>query len=312
MCGLYHRAAELLTPIYRCILGELSQERVVQADETPLKMHGDGSGKSRPGFMWTFLDAEQIAYVYSPGRSGDVPVAVLGGTSGVLVVDAYSGYNAVCAPASRVRAGCLAHIRRKFFEARNSAETAADEAMALILEVYRVEAKARKQGVLRTEAHRQLRQTEGRAAMDRFHTWLTQQSQRWPPKGPMGKAIAYALNQWDTLCVFLDNELVPPDNNLSENALRVIALGRKNWQLVGHEEAGQNTAVLHTLVACCTLAGINPQMYLADVLIRVQTHPASDIAALLPKRWLAARETPRPIVGCPPPTMEHTQSGPKL
>lgn len=288
MCGLYHRAAELLTPIYRCVLDELARERVVQADETPLKMHGDGSGKSLPGFMWTFLDAERVAYVYSPGRSSDVPVAVLGGTAGVLVVDAYSGYNAVCTPASRQRAGCLAHVRRKFFEARSGGEAVADEAMALILEVYRVEAKARKQGILRTAAHRQLRRTDGRAAMERFHAWLVLQKDRWPPRTAMGKAIAYALNQWEALCVFLDDEKVPVDNNLSENALRVIALGRKNWQLVGHEEAGQNTAVLHTLVACCQLVGINPQVYLADVLIRVQTHPASDVAALLPKRWLAA------------------------
>jgi transposase len=288
MCGLYHRAAELVTPIYACVLEEIARERVVQADETPLKMHGNGSGDSRPGCMWTFLDADRVAYVYSPGRSGDVPVAVLGGTSGVRVVDAYSGDNAVCTPSSRTRAGCLARVRRKFFEARSSAETAADEAMTLILEVYRIEARARKQGILRTPAHLQLRQTEGRAAMDRFNAWLLEQQGRWPPKGAMGKAIAYALNQWDALCVFLDDVRVPPDNNLSENALRIIALGRKNWQLVGHEEAGQNTAVLHTLVACCNLAGVNPQEYLADVLIRVQTHPASEVAALPPKQWKTA------------------------
>ena len=126
--------------------------------------------------------------------------------------------------------------------------------------------------------------------MDRFHAWLLEQKDRWPPKGPIGKAIAYALNQWDALCVFLDDEHVPPDNNRSENALRIIALGRKNWQLVGHEEAGQNTAILHTIVANCVLAGVNPQEYLADVLIRVQTHPANRIAELTPERWKAARD----------------------
>ena len=131
--------------------------------------------------------------------------------------------------------------------------------MGLILEVYRIEQKARELDILRTPAHRRLRQAESRPAMERFHTWLLAHQDRLPPRGPMGSAIKYALNQWDALCVFLDDEHVPPDNNRSENALRVIALGRKNWQLVGHEEAGQNTAVLHTIVACCAVAGVNPQ-----------------------------------------------------
>ncbi len=285
LCGLYHRAADLLRPIYACIVERVAEERVVQADETPLKMHGRGDGKSRPGFMWTFLNDQYVAYVHSGGRSGEVPLDVLGGTEGILVVDAYSGYNPVCTPTTRTRGGCLAHVRRKFFEARSTAETAADEAMAIILEIYRIEARALRARILRTPEHRALRQTESRAVMQRFHAWLQAQQDRWPPKGPLGKAIAYALNQWDALCVFLDDEHVPPDNNLSENALRIIALGRKNWQLVGHEDAGQNTAILHTLVANCVLKGINPHAYLADVLIRVQTHPASGVADLMPSRW---------------------------
>ena len=290
MCGLYHRAANLVEPIYACVLLKIAAEHVAQADETRLNMHGNGGGKSLPGYMWTFLSQEYIAYVHSSGRSGDVPVLVLGQSQGVLVVDAYSGYNAVCTPKRRTRAGCLAHVRRKFFDARTSAEVAADEAMGLILEVYRIEHRAREMKILRTPAHRILRQTESRPAMGRFHAWLLAQKDRWPPRGPMGGAIAYALNQWAALCVFLDDEHVPPDNNLSENALRIIALGRKNWQLVGHEEAGHSTAILQTLVACCTLAGVNPQAYLADVLIRVQTHPMKDVAELLPKQWKAARE----------------------
>lgn len=145
--------------------------------------------------------------------------------------------------------------------------------------------------------------------MDRFHAWLLANSERWPPKGPMGKAIAYALNQWDALCVFLDDARVPPDNNRSENALRIITLGRKNWQLVGHEDAGQNTAVLHTLVACCNVAGVNPQEYLADVLIRVQAHPAREVAALLPRQWKAARDSERAALATPPPAPPEQDSG---
>jgi transposase len=290
MCELYHRAAELMAPIYRCVLDEIAADRMVMGDETHLNMHGSGDGKSLPGYMWTFRTFERIAYVFDPSRSGDVPLAVLGNSEGVLLTDAYAGYSPLYKLKHRLRAACLAHVRREFFEARSTAESAVDEILALILAVYRVEDKAREQGILRTPAHRALRQAEGRPAMQRLNTRLLAEQALWTPRSRMGKAIAYALKQWGALCLFLDDENIPPDNNLSENALRIISLGRKNWQLVGHKEAGQNTAILQTLMSCCVLAGVNPLEYLADVLIRVQTHPDKDIAELLPERWKAARD----------------------
>ena len=280
---LFHLSAELLTPIYDALMQKIAAQAVVQADETPLQVQAPG--KTKRAYVWTFLSGDRIGYRFSPGRSGQTPLQVLGGTNGTLVVDAYTGYNATCTPDQRERAGCLAHVRRKFHDAQSSAPEAAAEAMGLILDVYRVEHEAKRQGIVRSPAHRALRQTAGKAAMAALHAWLEEQKPQHLPKSPMGQAIAYALAQWPSLQVFLENPAVPIDNNASERALRIVALGRKNYLFVGHDVAGQNLAVLLSLVRSCEAMGVNPQAYLTDVLLRVQDWPAADVAALLPENW---------------------------
>ncbi|WNG33086.1 IS66 family transposase [Archangium violaceum] len=207
-----------------------------------------------------------------------------GGTTGALVVDAYTGYNTVTVPTGRVRVGCWAHVRRKFFDALSKTPEAGT-VLDSILALYRVEHEALKAGVVRTLAHRALRQQKSRPVLEALHAYLTQQQPLHLPKGPMGQAIAYALNQWDALCRFVEDERLPLDNNRSEGALRKAAVGRKNFLFVGHEAAGENLAGLYALVATCEVNGINPEEYLADVLLRVQTHPNSRLDELLPHEW---------------------------
>lgn len=281
---LFHLSAELLTPVYDALMKKIAADEVVQADETPLQVQAPG--KTKRAYVWTFLSGHRIGYKFSPSRSGQTPLQVLGGTNGTLVVDAYTGYNATCTPDQRERAGCLAHVRRKFHDAQTSAPEAV-EAMRLILEVYRVEHEAKRQGIVRTPAHRELRQTAGKAAMERLHSWLLEKKPQHLPKSPMGQAISYALGQWPALRVFLENPAVPIDNNASERALRIVALGRKNFLFVGNDVAGQNLAVLLSLVRTCEAVRVNPQAYLADVLMRVQDWPAAEVEALLPENWTA-------------------------
>ncbi|MCP4809508.1 MAG: IS66 family transposase [Proteobacteria bacterium] len=284
MVDLFHRAAREVEPLYDALMVHIAAQPVVQADETTLKLQK----KTSKGWLWTFLAQDAIGYRFAESRSGQTPVEVLGGTSGTLVVDAYTGYNTVCTPEGRERAGCLAHVRRKLFEARKLAPADVDIALALILDVYRVEHDAREAGIVGTMKHLALRQSRSRAAMDALHEWLLEQEPKWPPKSGLGKAVRYPLRQWEALTVCLDDARVPVDNNASERALRVVALGRKNFLFVGHAKAGQNTAMLYSLVASCEANGVNPEAYLADVLLRVQTHPASRIEELLPHRWSSA------------------------
>ena len=111
-----------------------------------------------------------------------------------------------------------------------------------------------------------------------------------PPKSPFGKALTYLNNNWDSLQVFLTDPKIKLDNNISERALRIVAVGRKNYLFVGNTEAGQNLAILQTLVQTCKLHKVNPQEYLSDVLIRIQTHPQSKIHDLHPKNWKSLME----------------------
>lgn len=281
---LLHRAADKLKPLFERLLLIVSYAEIVQADETPLLMQRP----NRKGYMWTFLTDEPsplIAYRFAADRSGDTPAAVLGGTDGHLVVDAYSGYNVVTQPEGRERDGCLAHVRRKFFDALGYAPAEARRAMDLVLEVYRVEHEATARRIVRTAEHLVLRQSRSRAAMGALQQWLLEEQPKHPPKSPLGEAIRYAINQWTALTQFLDDARIPVDNNRAESALRTIALGRKNFLFVGDEDTGENLAGLYSLVATCEANQVDPIAYLQDVLMRIDDHPNSQIDDLLPHRW---------------------------
>lgn len=281
LTDLFHAAAEKLEPLWKRLLAVIAQKTIVQADETPLKMQRP----NQRGYVWTFLAEDLIAYCFADNRSGETPLKVLGGTTGALVVDAYTGYNRVTDIDGRERAGCLAHVRRGFFEALGSARVEAQHVLDLILEVYRVEHEAKARKIVRTREHLALRQSRSREVMNRFHEWLVAEQPKHIPKGPLGSAISYTLNQWDRLLLFLDNVNVPVDNNASEGALRVVALGRKNFLTVGDVEAGDHLAILYSLVSTCEARGVDPVAYLKDVLMRVDTYPASLIDELLPHKW---------------------------
>ena len=281
LTDLFHRAGEKLEPLWKRLLAIIASSEIVQADETSLKMQRP----NKRGFVWTFLAEDLIAYRFSDSRSGDTPLQILGGTKGTLVIDGYTGYNRVTDVDGRERAGCLAHVRRKIFDALPTAPESARRGLELILDVYRVEHEAKARGIIRTPEHLEMRRTRSRAAMERLHAWLLDEQPKHLPKGPLGAAISYALNQWDRLLCFLDNVNIPVDNNASESALRVVALGRKNFLFVGDVEAGDHLATLYSLISTCEARDVDPVAYLQDVIMRVDTHPASRIDELLPQNW---------------------------
>jgi transposase len=123
--------------------------------------------------------------------------------------------------------------------------------------------------------------------MNAFLAWLDVEKATYPPQSALGRAISYARNRGDTLTRFLDDARIPVDNNASERALRIVALGRRNFLFVGHSGTGDNLAGLYSLIATCDLHSVDPIEYLRDVLIRVDTHPATAIDELLPHRWRA-------------------------
>lgn len=287
LTDLWHRAAQLLLPIYDREMELISQSQYVNADETSQPVMD--RDKCRRGFMWTFIAGKNIGYIYAPTRSGETASRFLAGTTGRLQVDGYTGYNAVTTPEGRDRDGCWAHVRRYFHKAVDYDADLAERVIGDIRKLYEVEYAAARLGVIGTEHHRRLRQERAGPVLEKLKPWLEKQQPLHGPKSPPGKAIGYALRQWETLQGCLTDPKIRLDNNISERALRVIALGRDSFRWVGNDKAGNNLAVLQTIVATCIAHDINPETYIADVLMRVDTHPASDIDALLPANWSPAR-----------------------
>ena len=279
MCNLLHRAARELAPLHAAAIALVPRAPDVHADETTMRQW-DRTGKC---YLWVFVTPELVVYRYATTRSGSVPALVLGESTGRLVVDQYTGYNAVTQPGRRERAGCFAHVRRKLHEQREHPE--AEDALDLIAQLYSIEKEARSAGILGTPTHLELRRTRSRPVFAALLCWARRHRGAHTPRSAMGRAIRYVLRNFRALGCFLRHPSVPLDNNVAEGALRRGALGRVNYLFVGNERAGHDFAVLYTLVASCEKLGVNALAYLTDVLIRVQHHPARDIEQLLPHRW---------------------------
>ena len=196
----------------------------------------------------------------------------------------------------------MAHCRRKFYDARNSDTAVATQALAHIRRLYDVEDQAKKLVAKESNpktrwqtliAQRlQLRRQLAVPRLNEFEKYLASRQIKNGghviPKSPIGQAITYAINQWKALCVYTTDGELSIDNNISERALRRIAVGRNNWTFLGSDTGGHTAAVLFALVATCERHRVNPFEYLRDVLTRIAAHPMNRLADLLPDRWQPA------------------------
>ncbi len=289
MNDLVHVAAETARPLVARLQTRVAALDVVLADETSMRLQD----RAKRGFVWVFhghddeSGGQLVLYVFAVDRSGDTPARVLGGTQGALVVDGYTGYNNVTDPQGRARAGCWSHLRRKIFEAlATSAPQDIDRALALIRGLFRVEHDATEQKIVRTPAHLALRTERSKPLVDEFFQWATEKKVEILPKGPLGEALGYAMNQRARLELFLTDARIPMHNNGSEARLRCIALARHNYLFFGHPRAGRNFAGLYSLVGSCIANGVEPTEYLTDVLPRIRDATTDEqLDALLPDRW---------------------------
>jgi len=187
---------------------------------------------------------------------------------------------------------CWAHARRKFYEARTSDAAASTQALAYIWLLYDVEDTAKELSALE---RKHLRQDRALPRLHQFRAGLQSQQAQYGgpvlPKSPMGEAINYALNQWDALCVYTTDGDLAIDNNASENALRRVAIGRKNWLFCGSDNGGRTAAILFSLIATCQRHKVEPFAYLRNMLTRIAATPMSQLDQFLPDRWQAARQT---------------------
>lgn len=317
MCDWAAQCAGLLRPLYGLMVDEVRSSKVIHTDDTPVKVQDRGRTQTRTGRFWVYLgdpDHPYTAFAYTPSRSRDGPMAFLrdwGKDEQVyLQADAFGGYDGIYAGEAGGRVtevACWAHTRRKFYDAQNSAPATGAQALAYIRLLYDVETQAKKEAKqaakrapaneasdrhgheLLAEHRLRLRQEQALPRLAQFRAWLeSQQAERGGPllpKSPMGQAIQYALNQWDALCVYTTDGRLAIDNNASENALRRVAVGRKNWLFAGSDNGGRTAATLFSVIATCERHRVEPLTYLRDVLTRIAPMPINELPGLLPDRW---------------------------
>lgn len=289
MCGWIAQTAKLLLPLYWVLVREMLESGYAQTDETGVRvLDGDKKGATRLGHHWIYQNPERglVVFEYQPDKSRAGPGKMLKEFKGFLQSDGapvFDEYGTNRYPGI-VAVGCMAHARREFFEARENDAKKAEEALFFIRALYKIEAKAREQGLSPEERH-ELRQEEAIPILGKFKEWLDEKLLETTPKSLIGKAIAYCLRRWTKLCNYTLNGRLEIDNNLAENSIRPIALGRKNYLFAGSHEAAQHAAVLYSFLASCKRNEIDPHEWMLDVLKRIKEHPVNRLNELLPDNW---------------------------
>jgi transposase len=292
-CDWMAGCAQLARPLYELMICLVLQSKVLGTDDTTVPLRDRELDRTRTAYFWAYVgdhDHPYICYDFTTSHSRDGPQNFLQDFQGYLQGDGYPGYTEIARQSKgRIEhAGCWSHARRYFDRARNSAPIQlVHEALAYINRLYMVEHDAE----LMSSAERlRLRQQKSTVIVQEFQRWLQRQAGDVLPSSPLGEAISYTLNQWDSLCLFLKSGDIPLDNNRTEHALRQQVIGRLNWLFVGSERGGETAAVLYTLVATCKRLRIDPLAYLRDVFERLpeinDQNDQEQLHDLLPDRWI--------------------------
>jgi len=287
--GWVMRVGELLSPIAAAMGQELLRGDYIQADETPVdvQMH-HGRGKNHQAYLWQYSRPEgPVVFDFRVGREREGPKRFLGNFEGILQSDSYGAYDHV-GGAGIVHAACWAHARRKFSEALkvNPKDQSSIGIVAQVDELFAIDGQARKQGL--THHDRQvLRLQKAGPLLEQIKTSIEAARIDALPKSPLATACNYTLTLWSRLTRFLEYPVLELSNNLAENAIRPVALGRKNWIHVGSKEAGPRVAAIISVVETCRRLKIPLRDYLGSVLPGLADFPISRIAELTPAAWAA-------------------------
>lgn len=287
-------AADWLRPVYDQIRSQVLAQDYLQMDESPVKYLCPGNGKTKQGYLWTCKQPRGDAFfTWSVSRSTATLNQIIPESfAGQLQCDAYSAYGAFArSREGRVRlVGCMAHARRNFVEAKDSARLHACWVLWQMRKLYQIERRLRRQRA-GPKLRQAVRAAQAKPIMNRIYKAISQMKlqHRHPPQSSMGRAIDYALEQWPMLCAYLEDGRLEIDNNLVENAIRPTAIGKKNWLFFGDAQAGERSAILYTIIECCRRRGIDPFTYLRDALTRLPKMTNRQVSELLPAAWAKAR-----------------------
>lgn len=283
--GWFAKSCELLDPLYEKMKGELLQSGYIQADETPIKVLDPSKKKAtNRGYHWVYHDPVKklVVFDYRKGRSREGPNEFLGHFTGILQTDGYKVYDDLKIKHRIIHAGCMAHVRRKFFEAKDSDPKRCEYVLEKIKELYAVEKTITEKNLM---DHKQV-MDERQVSVDtlsQLKEWLDDEIVKVRPKSPVGKAIAYTLSQWPKLLVYTGHPQMKIDNNLIENTIRPVALGRKNYLFAGSHDGAKRAAMIYSFLGTCKLNNVNPWQWLNHVLSVIPDHKASQLHELFPQ-----------------------------
>jgi transposase len=277
----------LIGPLYEALEKLILQSNYLHADESPIKvLDKDKKGTTHKGYFWVYHNSIDglVWFDYREGRGREGPVEILKDFKGYLQTDGYAVYDFFKEKEGISVLHCMAHARRKFFEARDNNKATAEYALEQIGLLYAIERKAREQQ-FKPEQLLKLRQREAVPVLESLGKWMKETYIKALPKSTIGKALGYSIGRWPELMLYATDGKLNIDNNPVENSIRPVAIGRKNYLFAGSHEAAKRSAMLYSLMGTCKLHDINPFIWLRDVLQRINNHPINKIAELLPQNW---------------------------
>lgn len=242
----------------------------IRMDETTVQvLREEGRSPSSNSYMWVALgypvrNRPLVLYEYHSSRSGDIPCLILEGFRGYLQTDGYDGYNRVVAQNGLTHVGCMAHVRRNFFDAAkaNKKEGRAHKALVCIRKIYEIESQLREKNLSDDDFVRQ-RKSAVIPLLNEFHEWLIRARDEVIPKSSTGKAVSYALNEWQKIIRYTNEAFLTPDNNAAENAIRPFVVGRKNWLFSNTPRGANASAMMYSLVESAKANSLEPYAYLS-------------------------------------------------
>ena len=282
--GWFSATCRLLDPLYEHLKEKVRQSEYLMADETPIPvLTKDKPGSTHKGFHWVYYSPLEkfVCFDYRKGRGRDGPREFLDGFQGALQSDGYNAYNEFENREGITMLACMAHTRRKFDRSLTNDPDRASHMLSMIQNLYEVERKAREEG-LTHDQRKELRQEVSVPILGEMETWLKGQLTEVLPKSSIGEAIQYTLKLWKRLVRYTEDGRWELDNNLVENSIRGVAVGRKNYLFAGSHEGARRAAMIYSFLGTCKINDVEPFSWLRDVLTRIPDHSIQKIEELLP------------------------------
>ena len=289
MGGWYEAAVEKLKLLYNLLKKQILSSEYIQIDESVIPVIDNEKHKTKKGYEWCLRDGitGDVVFHYDRGsRSGKVARELLGNYAGLAQCDGYDAYEQFERVKGITLFGCWAHARRKFTEALDENRALATQALYHIGKLYKVESEADEAG-LSMEERREKRIRESYPVILEFERWMQDAYLKVLPKSRTGKAIEYTFSLLPRLSRYVNDGRVNIDNNLIENAIRPLALGRKNYLFCGNDASAYRAAIVYSLIGTCKSAGVDPREWMEDVLRKIPYYERDkkDMTELLPRNW---------------------------